>query len=63
LLLNGLLKIIQQLTNMDLQKKKEELEAAIKQQEANLLRMQGALIIVNEMLEEEDKEVTKEDAE
>jgi hypothetical protein len=59
LLLNGLLKIIQQLTNMDLQKKKEELEAAIKQQEANLLRMQGALIMINEMLEEE----TKEDAE
>jgi hypothetical protein len=44
---------------MDLQKKKEELEAAIKQQEANLLRMQGALIMINEMLEEE----TKEDAE
>jgi hypothetical protein len=48
---------------MDLQKRKEEIEQTIKQQEANLLRLQGALIIINELIEEENKEENKEEAE
>jgi hypothetical protein len=40
---------------MDLKKRKEEIEQTIKQQQANLLRLQGALIIINELIEKENK--------
>jgi hypothetical protein len=40
---------------MDLQKKKEELEDALKQTEAQYLKIQGALIVVNELIKETEQ--------
>lgn len=40
---------------MSLEEKKQEIENAIKQTEANLLRLQGALILIMELLEPKEE--------